>query len=121
MIDFTEITTPEKWEVFTRDFLDELGFRIESPPVRGPDQGKDMLFIERLSGSLGKTDFRWLVSCKQFAKSNSSVGLDGEPSILERLRHVQGGRLPRILFYDPVLSPGGTAASAQGTTLIKGR
>jgi hypothetical protein len=87
LINFTEIASGEQWEDFARDFLEELGFRIESPPTRGPDLGKDLLISEQLSGKLGNYSFRWLVSCKHFAESGRSVGTEDEPNIRDRLEH----------------------------------
>ena len=47
MIDFKEISSDgETWELFSRDFLEEMGFFIETPPDRGADGGKDMLITE---------------------------------------------------------------------------
>jgi hypothetical protein len=93
MIDFTEITyDSDDWELFARDFLAEIGFTIESPPDRGPDQGKDMLVLETVSGKLHHYTFRWLVSCKHFATSGKAVNESkDEPNILERMRAFQAG------------------------------
>jgi hypothetical protein len=89
LINFAEIASGDKWEDFARDFLEELGFQIESPPSRGPDLGKDLLISERLAGKLGKYSFRWLVSCKHFAESRRSVGSEDESNIRDRLEHFQ--------------------------------
>ena len=86
MIDFKEIPyADDTWELFARDFLAEIGFFIESTPDRGPDGGKDILVTEELEGYLNKYRFRWLVSCKHFAKRGISVKEKDEPNILERL------------------------------------
>jgi hypothetical protein len=85
MINFSEISSGEVWELFARDFLTELGFYIESSPDRGADAGKDLLVTEELTGTLGKYQFRWLVSCKHFAQSGKSVTEDDEKNLLERL------------------------------------
>jgi hypothetical protein len=86
MIDFKEISyEDDTWELFARDFLAAKGFYIEYAPDRGADSGKDMLVTENLSGNLNTYQFRWLVSCKHFASSGSSVRLKDEPDILERL------------------------------------
>ena len=87
MIDFEEILHHgDGWEQFTRDFLEELGFYVESPPDRGPDGGKDMLVTEEVAGKLHRYRFRWLVSCKHFALSGSAVNeSDHERNILERV------------------------------------
>lgn len=85
MIDFSEIQDGETWELFARDFLQEMGFFIESSPDRGPDGGKDIFITEELKGSLGNYKFRWLVSCKHFAKGNKSVQETDEINIQERI------------------------------------
>lgn len=86
MINFKEITSPEEWELFARDFFVEQEFYIESNPDRGPDGGKDMLISEDLRGNLNSYRFRWLVSCKHFAESGRSVGEAEEQNILDRVK-----------------------------------
>ncbi|WP_333696590.1 restriction endonuclease [Flavobacterium sp.] len=88
MIDFKEIDqNGEEWELFARDFLQQLGYYIETTVDRGPDGKKDIIISEQLKGNLGNYRFRWLVSCKHFANRsrNSSVKEIDEPNILERL------------------------------------
>ncbi len=105
MIDYLEVPEDgEKWEAFARDFLVELGFSIESPPDRGADQGKDLLVVERLTGTLNRYPFRWLVSCKHFAKSSRSVSESDEKNVLERLAAFDANGF--IGFYSTVPSAG---------------
>ena len=106
MIDFKEIPyDADDWELFARDFLAELGFTIESPPDRGPDQGKDMLALETVTGKLHSYTFRWLVSCKHFATSGNAVNESkDEPNILERMRSFQADGF--IGFYSTIASSG---------------
>jgi hypothetical protein len=33
MLDFKEISSGEEWELFARDFLQQIGFYVESSPV----------------------------------------------------------------------------------------
>jgi hypothetical protein len=74
LVDFTEIPSDDdSWELFTRDFLVELGFFVESSPDRGQDQGKDLLVTEDLEGRLNKYRLRLPVSCKHFVKSGNAV------------------------------------------------
>jgi hypothetical protein len=107
MIDFKEIphSNNDTWEQFARDFLEGLGFFIESPPDRGPDGGKDMLITEEVVGKLHRYRFRWLVSCKHFAHSGSAVNEnDHEKNILER---VKGFRADGFIgFYSTLPSSG---------------
>jgi Restriction endonuclease len=91
-IDFTEIQTGEGWELFAAEFLRTIGFSIDSQVGRGPDGGKDLIVSEDLPGKLVRHPFRWLVSCKHFAQSGDSVGVDDEKNILERVNafHSEG-------------------------------
>ncbi len=104
MLDFKEIQNPEAWELFARDFLQKLGFYIESSPDRGPDGGKDILITETLNGKVGQYKFRWLVSCKHNAVSNISVSETEEYNILERVASFNADGF--IGFYSTVASSG---------------
>jgi len=106
MIDFTEISSDgETWELFARDFLEQLGFYIESPPDRGADGGKDMLISEQVAGHLHRYRHRWLVSCKHFAHSGRSVSENkDEHNILERVKAF--GADGFIGFYSTLPSAG---------------
>jgi hypothetical protein len=106
MIDFTEIPfDSDLWELFSRDFLHEMGFHIETPPDRGADAGKDMLVTEEIEGRVFKGRFRWLVSCKHFAKSGKSVNeSDDEPNIRERMEAF--GCQGFLGFYSTLASAG---------------
>ena len=104
MIDFKEIDSGENWELFARDFLSELGLTIESDPDRGPDGGKDLLVLDKLQGYLGKYSFRWLISCKHFAKSGKAVGVDDETNILDRMKAVNAEGF--LGFYSTLTSSG---------------
>lgn len=105
LIDFSEIDIDgEIWEFFARDFLQELGFFIESTPDRGPDGGKDLLISEELQGNLNQYRFKWLVSCKHFAKSNKSVSEKDEINIQERIDSFKADGF--IGFYSTLPSSG---------------
>jgi len=105
MINFKELShNGDHWELFTRDFLQKMGFNIESPPDRGPDGGKDMLITEEIGGTIFKGRFRWLVSCKHFARSGNSVREADEPNILERLKSFKADGF--IGFYSTIISSG---------------
>lgn len=113
MIDFKEIPfNGDVWELFSRDFLEELGFLIETPPDRGADGGKDMLVTEVAKGKLHSYEFRWLVSCKHFATSGNSVNEnDHERNILERVRGFKADGF--LGFYSTIPSAGLNARLAQ--------
>lgn len=105
MIDFKEIpSSGDTWELFARDFLLESGFYIESVPDRGPDAGKDLLVTEELTGNLNKYKFRWLVSCKHFAKRDVAVNEKNELNIIERLSTFKADGF--IGFYSTLASSG---------------
>ena len=106
MINFKEIPhNDDTWELFARDFLEELGFHIESPPDRGPDGGKDMLITEEVKGKLHRYQFRWLVSCKHFGHSGKAVNEnDHERNILERVKGFAADGF--IGFYSTLPSSG---------------
>jgi Restriction endonuclease len=105
LIDFTEIDSDgEVWELFARDFLQEIGFFVESTPDRGADGGKDLLVTEQLQGALNNYRFRWLVSCKHYAKSNNSVTEKEELNLQERLDSFNADGF--IGFYSTVPSSG---------------
>jgi hypothetical protein len=105
MIDFKEIPSDgEIWELFTRDFLRNHGFFIESQPDRGPDAGKDILVTEDLAGYINKYRFRWLVSCKHKATSKRSVSITDEQNITDRLSHFRADGF--MGFYSTVPSSG---------------
>ena len=80
ILDFTEIPQANKggglqdtFELFTRDFLQLLGYRIIESPDRGADGKRDLIVDEILSGINSEVTLRWLVSCKHYASSGSSV------------------------------------------------
>lgn len=108
MIDFKEIDKEggEEWELFARDFLQQLGYYVETTVDRGPDGKKDLIVSEQLRGNLGNYKFRWLVSCKHFANrtNGNSVKEVDEPNILER---VEGFNCDGFIgFYSTISASG---------------
>ncbi|MBV5261496.1 restriction endonuclease [Synechococcus moorigangaii CMS01] len=92
ILDFKEIAQANKasgkqddWELFSRDFLEYLGYEILSDPDRGADGGIDIKVREDLSGIRSKSYIIWLVSCKHKANSGQSVVPKDEINILERV------------------------------------
>ncbi len=90
-LNFTEISQAnktngeqDKFELFARDVLECLGFRIVEGPGRGADLGKDLVVEEARFGVMGESVIRWLVSCKHFAFSGRAVSPDDERNIRER-------------------------------------
>ncbi|MBI4806075.1 MAG: restriction endonuclease [Desulfovibrio sp.] len=86
MIDFKEISSPEVWELFTRDFLADMGFDIVSSPDRGADGGKDFIVSERVVGLASVHRLLTMVSCKHNIFSGKSVKESDEQNILERMK-----------------------------------
>jgi len=92
IIDFKEIPVAnsssglqDTFELFARDFLQDVGFNIVHHPDRGADGKKDMIVEEIRDGVGGKTKVRWLVSCKHYAHSGKSVSDTDEPDIIDRV------------------------------------
>lgn len=93
ILDFKEIPEANKnsglqdsFELFSRDFLEVLGFKIIRQPDRGADGKKDIVVREIRTGLVGETNVDWLVSCKHFAHSGKSVSDKDEPDILDRVK-----------------------------------
>lgn len=90
-LDFKEIPqangkeAPDTFELFARDFLDQIGYEVVIDPSRGPDGGRDLIVRETRKGIGGKTTLHWLVSCKHFAHSNKSVGAEDELEVQARV------------------------------------
>ncbi len=76
----------DTFELFCRDFLEEIGFEIIQHPNRGADGKKDLIVIEIREGVTGKSYIKWLVSCKHYSHSGKAVSQDDEPDILDRVR-----------------------------------
>jgi len=97
-IDFTRIEDGEQFEELCEDLFKAMGY-YDPPPERsgrGPDGGRDLIIMEhRHSGVLGAPRrFRWLVECKNFAKSNKSVQPQDIGSIVDKvIRHHCDGYL----------------------------
>lgn len=94
----------DQFELFAREFLELVGFKIVTSPDRGADAGRDLIVEEIRAGVVGETRVRWLVSCKHKAHSGSSVTPDDEQDIHDRVRtHGCSGFLA---FYSTVPSSG---------------
>lgn len=94
-IDLTEIPPANKadgnqdtFELFARDLLDALDFRIITDVGRGNDDRKDIIISETIKSKISSYEKRYLVSCKHNAHSSKhkAVGNSDEPDILGRLR-----------------------------------
>lgn len=105
MIDFKELENDgERWEQFARDFFSALGYKIENPPDRGADGGRDLLVSEFVKGNFSSYCVRWLVSCKNNVHSGKAVSEDDEKNLLERCKGFKCNGF--IGFYSTILSSG---------------
>lgn len=111
VLDFKEIPEAHKatgqqdtFELFSRDFLSFLGYKIISDPNRGADGGVDIIAEEKRTGVGGETIIRWLVSCKHKAHSGKSVYSADDENIMDRVsaKNCQGF----IGFYSTLASTG---------------
>ncbi len=111
ILNFKEISEAHKasglqdtFELFARDFLSFMGYKIVTDPNRGADGGADLVVEEKRTGVGGETLIRWLVSCKHKAFSGNSVSPTDDPNIRDRLEanNCQGF----IGFYSTLASSG---------------
>jgi hypothetical protein len=123
ILDFKEIPMAhkgggeqDKFELFSRDFFQNIGYKINSAPGRGADGGKDLILTEIRKGIASNTEVRWLVSCKHKAHSGSSVSKTDEPEISDSLKaHNCTGF---IGFYS-TLPSSGLVAKVEGMSEIE--
>ncbi len=92
ILDFKEIPQAnlgngdqDEFELFARDFLKFLGYKIVLNPDRGADGKKDLIIEEMRKGLSGESIIRWLVSCKHYAHSGKSISDNDEPNIQDRV------------------------------------
>ena len=111
ILDFKEIPEAHKatglqdtFELFARDFLSFMGYKIITDPDRGADGGVDLIVEEKRTGVGGETNIRWLVSCKHKAFSGNSVSPADDANIRDRVEanDCQGF----IGFYSTLASTG---------------
>lgn len=110
-VDFKEIPEAhihtgkeDTFEFFAEEFLRTLGFKIHTRPSRGRDGGMDLIVIEERNGVVGKTDVKWLVSCKHTAHSGRTITPQDEKNIDTRV--AQHGCQGFIGFYSVGISSG---------------
>ena len=103
MFDFNEIPAEgERWMLFAKDFMQQLGFHIESPPHRDPDGKYDFVAVEQVPGKFNLLPFRWLVSCQHKASTRTAVKESDEIDILERVLRCRADGF--IGFYSTPIS-----------------
>ena len=72
-IDFTELESGDDFELLIRELLYNKGLEVYWSG-KGPDGGRDLLCIENYNSEFKNSSKRWLVQCKNNAKSGNSVG-----------------------------------------------
>lgn len=88
MIDFTELPkSGTKLEQLVREILLLSGFNPYWTG-EGPDQGRDIHFIENLNGPLSSCDRKWLVQCKHTAHSGRCIGRTDLGTIVDDCRQI---------------------------------
>ena len=118
ILDFKEIPKAhiasgeqDGFELFARDFLKYIGYKIESDPDRGADGGKDILIEERRIGVGGENFVRWLVSCKHKAHSGQSIKPSDDPNIRDR---VESNSCSGFIGFYSTLPSSGLAGTIEG-------
>ena len=94
----------DTFELFARDFLSFMGYKIITDPDRGADGGVDLIVEEKRTGVGGETIIRWLVSCKHKAFSGNSVSPTDDANIRDRVE--ANGCQGFIGFYSTLASTG---------------
>jgi len=83
VIDFTEILDHHAFENFCMHLLKAMGLTITVYPAIGPDGGRDITCEE--PSQFVRSGLRWLVSCKHYAGSKKSVGVNGDAAVANKL------------------------------------
>jgi hypothetical protein len=111
IIDFREIPEAhvstgyqDLFELFVRDFLEAIGFRIIEGPGRGVDRGRDLLVAEKIDGFISIQEKIWVVSAKHKAHSGKSVTDADEPDPIGRVRKFKADGF--MGFYSTLPSSG---------------
>jgi hypothetical protein len=98
LIDFKDLISSVPGEGLEQ-LVRQIGIRKDLQPEwsgRGADGGRDLFFTEIQSGVISKSKIKWLISCKDKATSEQSVGEDDlpRPGISDKLiQHKANGFL----------------------------
>jgi hypothetical protein len=87
-LDFNELNSKPAGETFEgliRLMGERLGVTV-SWSGRGPDQGRDLIFVEAQTGLIGSGAVRWLVNCKDNSKTNQAVSEQDVGSVIDKVR-----------------------------------
>lgn len=122
ILDFKEIPEAhistglqDTFELFARDFLAFIGYKIITDPDRGADGGVDLIVEEKRSGVGGETVIRWLVSCKHKSHSGKSVSPTDEANIRDR---VEANNCEGFIGFYSTLASSGLSGNLEG---LKGK
>ncbi|RVQ51463.1 restriction endonuclease [Sinorhizobium meliloti] len=91
ILDFRELSASKSSSPAGEDLeglVRELGKLLGLNPEwsgRGADQGRDLFFTESRKGAIGSRSLRWLVSCKDFARSGRSVSEADVGSVSDKI------------------------------------
>jgi hypothetical protein len=118
VLDFKEIPEAhiatglqDTFELFARDFLAFIGYKIITDPDRGADGGVDLVVEEKRTGVGGETVIRWLVSCKHKAHSGRSVNPVDDANIRDR---VEANECNGFIGFYSTLASSGLASNLEG-------
>jgi len=118
VLDFKEIPEAhiatglqDTFELFARDFLLFIGYKIITDPDRGADGGVDLIVEEVRSGVGGETTIRWLVSCKHKAHSGKSVSANDDANIRDR---VEANDCNGFIGFYSTLASSGLSGNLEG-------
>jgi hypothetical protein len=118
ILDFKEIPEAhianglqDTFELFARDFLLFIGYKIITDPDRGADGGVDLIVEEIRSGVGGETTIRWLVSCKHKAHSGKSVSPNDDANIRDR---VEANDCDGFIGFYSTLASSGLSGNLEG-------
>jgi len=94
LIDFHELVSAVPGEGL-EELVRQIGYKRDLSPNfsgRGPDGGRDLFFTEVLVGQISQQRLKWLVSCKDKARSGEAVAETDLPSIKDKLaqHHADG-------------------------------
>lgn len=122
ILDFKEIPEAhiasglqDTFELFARDFLKFVGYKIITNPDRGADGGVDLIVEESRTGVGGETIIRWLVSCKHKAFSGNSVNPGDDANIRDR---VEANEFQGFIGFYSTIASAGLAGNLEG---LKGK
>ena len=79
----------DEFEAFARDVLTAHQLQPIPDATREDDGCKDMVCVKQGSDAVETSLQRWLVSCKNFAVQETSVGVNHEVAILDRMNALQ--------------------------------